>query len=203
HSFQDREMERPQWLQRVEGRSLEMRKIVANLFYALDGVVESPNLWSGFDEDMGEKINAVIQRQDDVMLGRTTYEDWAAYWPTSADEPFASFINRVRKHVVSKSGKPVEWKNSQRLEGDLAAEVGSLKAGPGRDIGTHGSIRLVQSLLQLGLVDELILYVMPAVAGRGRHLFEPGIEPGHLTLTDSRVTRTGIAILTYALSKAS
>ena len=180
-----------------------MRKVIANLFYALDGVVESPNKWSGFDEDMGEKISAVIQRQDDVMLGRTTYDDWAAYWPTSTDEPFAKFINNVRKHVVSKSRKAVEWKNSRLLEGDLATEVRSLKAGPGRDIGTHGSIRLVQSLLKLGLVDELILYVMPAVAGRGRHLFEPGIEPVHLALAESRVTRTGIAILTYTLSKAS
>jgi len=184
-------------------RSLEMRKVIANLFYSLDGVVESPDKWSGFDEDMGEKINAVIQRQDDVMLGRATHEDWAAYWPTSTDEPFASFINSVPKHVISKSRKIVEWKNSRLLKGDLDTEVRSLKAGPGRDIGTHGSIRLVQSLLQLGLVDELILYVMPAVAGRGRHLFEPGIEPGHLTLTDSHATRTGIAILTYALSKAS
>jgi dihydrofolate reductase len=70
-----------------------------------------------------------------------------------------------------------------------------------RDIGTHGSIRLVQSLIRQSLVDQLILYVMPTVAGRGRHLFEQGIDPGRLTLADSQVTRTGIAILTYAVAK--
>jgi dihydrofolate reductase len=178
-----------------------MRKVVANLFYSIDGVVESPNHWSGFDEDMGEKINSVIGRQDDVLLGRTTYEEWAGYWPTSTDEPFASFINNVRKHVVSTSLKEVEWKNARLLAADVAGEVGRLKGNSGRDIGTHGSIRLVQSLLRLGLADELILYIMPTVAGRGRHLFEQGIAPRPLALTDSRVTRTGIAILTYALAK--
>src|SRR5262245_43228762 len=177
-----------------------MRKVVANLFYSIDGVVESPDKWSGFDEDMGEKISAVIERQDDVLLGRATYEDWAAYWPTSTDEPFASFINNVRKHVASTSLKKVDWKNSRLLGGDVVAEVGTLKATSGRDIGTHGSIRLVQSLLRRGLVDELILYLMPVVAGRGRHLFEQGIDPGRLTLADSRVTRSGITILTYALA---
>jgi len=179
-----------------------MRKVVANLFYSIDGIVEAPNKWSGYDEDMGKKISAVIERQDDVLLGRATYEDWAAYWPTSSDQPFASFINSVRKHVASRSLENANWNNSRLLRGDVAGEVGSLKATSGRDIGTHGSIRLVQSLLRLGLIDELILYVMPVVAGRGRHLFEEGDEPGRLTLTDSRVTRNGIAILSYALAKA-
>src|SRR5215831_16863873 len=122
-----------------------MRKVVTNLFYSIDGVVESPNKWSGFDEDMAEKINAVIETQDDVLLGRVTYEEWAGYWPSSTDEPFASFINNVRKHVASRSPKGLEWKNSRPLGEDAASEVEALKATAGRDIGTHGSIRLVQS----------------------------------------------------------
>src|SRR4029453_10211793 len=146
-----------------------MRKVVASLFYSLDGVVESPE-WSGFDEDMGEKINAVIERQDDVLLGRITYEEWAAYWPTSTDEPFTGFINDVRKHVASTNLKKVDWKNSTLLGGDVAGAVKRLKARSGRDIGTHGSIRLVQSLMRQGVLDELILYVMPVVVGRGRAL---------------------------------
>src|SRR5215831_13757034 len=176
-----------------------MRKVVTNLFYSIDGVVESPNKWSGFDEDMAEKINAVIETQDDVLLGRVTYEEWAGYWPSSTDEPFASFINGVRKHIATTSPKKLEWKNSKALGGDGTGAVEALKAASGRDIGTHGSIRLVQSLLRQGLVDDLILYVMPAVAGRGRRLFEPGQELVRLGLTDSRVTRKGIAILTYAM----
>src|SRR5215510_4397231 len=103
-----------------------MRKVVANLFYSIDGVVESPNKWSGFDEDMGEKINAVIERQDDVLLGRTTYEEWAGYWPTSTDEPFASFINNVRKHVASTTLKKVDWTRARLLNGDVRSQVEAL-----------------------------------------------------------------------------
>ena len=178
-----------------------MRNVVTSLFYSLDGVVESPNLWSGFDEDMGGRISTVIAKQDDVLLGRITHDEWAAYWPTSTDEPFASFINTVRKHVASTSAKKSDWKNTQLLGDDVAEAVKRLKATSGNDIGTHGSVRLAQSLIREGLVDQLILYVMPAVAGRGRHLFEQGINPGRLTLRDSQVTRTGIAILTYAVAK--
>ena len=177
-----------------------MRKLVANLFYSVDGVVEAPNQWSGFDADMGEKISAVIERQDDVLLGRVTYQEWATYWPGSTDEPFASFINNVRKHVASTSLARVDWKNAQLLKGDLAGQVTRLKDTSGRDIGTHGSIRLVQSLIAENLVDEMILYVMPSIARRGRHLFEPGGTSARLRLADSRMTRTGIAILTYSFA---
>src|SRR5262245_14204510 len=98
-----------------ESEDLKLRKIIASLFSSIDGVVERPDLWSGFDEDMGAQINQVIERQDDVLLGRTTYQEWAAYWPTSTDEPFASFINGVRKHVASTRPMTVEWKNSRQL----------------------------------------------------------------------------------------
>src|SRR5438067_6259110 len=145
-----------------------MRKVIAQLFYSVDGVVERPDKWAIWpDEATGEEMNGIIGRQDDVLLGRVTYKEWAGYWPTATDEPFASFINNVRKHVASKTLKTVEWKNSQLLGVDTAAAVRKLKETSGRDIGVHGSIRLVQSLLHQGLVDELVLYVIPAVAGQG------------------------------------
>jgi dihydrofolate reductase len=179
-----------------------MRKVVPQLFYSVDGVVERPDKWAVFpDEDTGEEITAVIGRQDDVLLGRVTYEEWAGYWPNSKDEPFASFINNVRKHVASKSLKKTEWKNSQLLGADTAAAVRALKATSGGDIGVHGSIRLVQSLIKDGLVDELILYVMPRVAGQGlRRLFEPGEQKREMKLVRSRVAKNGIAILTYTFA---
>src|SRR5438105_6417558 len=179
-----------------------MRKVVSQLFYSVDGVVERPDKWAIVpDEDTGEEMNGVIGRQDDVLLGRVSYEEWAAYWPTSKDEPFASFINNVRKHVASKTLKKVEWKNSQLLGADTANAVRKLKETSGRDIGVHGSIRLNQSLIRGGLVDELVLYVMPAVAGQGlRRLFEPGEQKRDMTLVRSRVAKNGIAILSYTFA---
>jgi dihydrofolate reductase len=179
-----------------------MRKVVAQLFYAVDGVVERPDKWATFpDADTGEEMNGIIGRQDDVLLGRVSYEEWAAYWPNSKDEPFSSFINNVRKHVASRTLKTTEWKNSQLLGPDTAGAVRRLKETSGRDIGVHGSIRLVQSLIRDGLVDELVLYVMPAAGGQGlRHLFEPGEPKRPLKLIRSRVAKNGIAILTYTFA---
>lgn len=178
-----------------------MRKVVAQLFYAVDGVVERPDKgWAIFpDEDTGEEMSGIMARQEDVLLGRVTYEEWAGYWPNSKDEPFASFINNIRKHVASKTLTKTEWKNSQLLGPDVPAAVRKLKDSAGRDIGVHGSIRLVQSLLRDGLVDELVLYVMPAAGGQGlRHLFDSSAEAKPLKLLRSRVAKNGIAILTYA-----
>ena len=179
-----------------------MRKVVASLFYSVDGVVESPDKFvDAFDEVMGEEMSNTIARQKDVLLGRVTYQQWAGYWPTSTDEPFATFINNVRKHVASKTLKKVEWKNSQLLGADTAGAVRKLKETSGRDIGVHGSIRLNQSLIREGLIDELVLYVMPAVAGQGlRRLFEPGEQKRDMKLARSRVAKNGIAILTYTFA---
>lgn len=177
-----------------------MRKVVPQLFYSVDGVVERPDKWAIFpDEVTGEEMGGIIGRQDDVLLGRVTYEEWAGYWPTSKDEPFASFINNVRKHVASKTLKKTDWQNSQLLGPDTSAAVRKLKDTSGRDIGVHGSIRLVQSLLRDKLVDELVLYVMPVVAGQDlRRLFDGTGGANPLKLVRSRVAPNGIAILTYA-----
>jgi len=179
-----------------------MRKVVAQLFYSVDGVVEAPNKWAAWpDAETGEEMNAVIGGQDDVLLGRVTYQEWAGYWPTATDEPFATFINNVRKHVVSKTLRVVEWKNSRLLGPDTVAAVQKLKDSSGRDIGVHGSIRLVRSLMRDDLVDELVLLVTPTVAGSGlRRLFDGADPPRSLKLVRSRVAPNGIATLRYALA---
>ena len=153
-----------------------MRKIVSGLFIALDGVVEAPNKWQEhFDEDMGEAMMAQLNSQDAVLLGRVTYEEWAPYWPTATDEPFASFINSTPKYVFSTTLDSVEeWQNSTLIKGDLAQEIAQLKQLPGKNIGTAGSPTLVSSLLEQGLLDELILLVHPVVAGKGKRLFKDG-----------------------------
>ena len=176
-----------------------MRKVVAGLFISLDGVTESPHKWQfdHFDEDMMAIMGAHIAAEDTILLGRVTYEDWAAYWPTSTDEPYASFINNTPKYVVSTTLGKVEWKNSTLLKGNLAEELAKLKQQPGKNIGVSGSPTLVRSLLQNDLLDELTLMVHPVVVGSGKRLFKDGSDLKRLKLVDSKTTRTGVLIATY------
>ena len=181
-----------------------MRKVVAGLFISLDGVTESPDRWQfdHFDDGMMAALNAHMSGEDAVLLGRVTYQEWAGYWPTSRDEPYASHINNVAKYVVSTTLDRVEWQNSTLVTGDLAEALAGLKRQPGQNIGTAGSPTLVRSLLQRDLVDELTLMVHPVVVGRGKRLFGDGSELKRLALVDSTITSTGVAILTYQPRKA-
>jgi dihydrofolate reductase len=132
------------------------------------------------------------------LMGRVTYQEWEPYWPTSSDEPFASFINNTPKYIVSSTLDKVEWKNSMLIRGSsLAGEIARLKQLPGKNIGVTGSPSLVRSLLQNGLLDELTLMVHPVVVGRGKRLFNDGSDLKRLKLVDSQITSTGVAILTY------
>ena len=180
----------------------EMRKLVAYELLSLDGVAEDPNNFIEWDETLDGNLGRVIASQDAVLLGRRTYDEWVAFWPTSDIEPFSSFINAVQKFVVTSTPLAAEWSNVTVLEGDdLITDVKRIKEQPGGDIGVHGSIRLVQSLIKDGLVDELVLYVMPAVAGQGlRRLFEPGEGKREMKLARSRVAKNGIAILRYTFA---
>jgi dihydrofolate reductase len=181
-----------------------MRKVVAGLFITLDGVVEAPNIWQEhFDEDMEEAMMEQLSSQDAVLLGRVTYQEWAPYWPTATDEPFASFINSTPKYVFSTSLQSVEeWKNSTLMKGELAQEIATLKRLPGKNIGIAGSPTLVRSLLEQDLLDELILLVHPVVAGNGKHLFKDGSSLKRLNLLSAKPTRTGTVILTYQQRKS-
>ncbi len=176
-----------------------MRKVFAGLFISLDGVTESPDKWQfdHFDEDMQAGMAEQIAAQDAVLLGRVTYQEWAAYWPTSTDEPYASFINNTPKYVISKTLDRADWRNSTLIKGDPAQAIARLKRQPGRNIGTGGSPTLVRSLLEEDLLDELMLLVHPVVVGSGRRLFRDGGGLKRLKLVYSKPTRTGVMILTY------
>jgi dihydrofolate reductase len=176
-----------------------VRKIVSGLFISLDGVTESPDQWQfdHFDEDMGAYLQEVLDAQDAILLGRVTYQEWAGYWPSSTDEPFASYINNIPKYVVSTTLDKVEWQNSALIKGDLAQELNKLKQQPGKNIGIAGSPTLVQSLLQDGLLDELQLTIHPVVVGHGKRLFKDGAGLKRLKLVESKPTRSGVLIATY------
>jgi dihydrofolate reductase len=177
-----------------------MRKVVSGLFISLDGVTESPDKWQfdNFDAEMAASMGEFIVTVDTVLMGRVTYQEWEPYWPTSSDEPFASFINNTPKYIVSSTLDKVEWKNSMLIRGSsLAGEIARLKQLPGKNIGVTGSPSLVRSLLQNGLLDELTLMVHPVVVGRGKRLFNDGSDLKRLKLVDSQITSTGVAILTY------
>ena len=177
-----------------------MRKVIASLFSSVDGVVEAPNEWQfGFDEEMGAVLSRLFKEQDATLLGRVTYTGWAGYWPTSTDEPFAGWINGIQKYVASTTLASVdEWQNTTLIKGPLADFVRELREQPGGTIGTGGSPSVVRSLLEAGLLDELILFVHPVVAGGGRkRLFPPGAPLTKLALVDAKPTPTGVIIATY------
>jgi len=176
-----------------------MRKVVVSEYLSLDGVAEGPDefvLVTDFDDSMEADFVNTISAQDTVLLGRRTYDDWATFWPSSDIEPFASFINPVKKFVATSTPLTQTWSNSTVIDGDLVEFVTKLKHGPGNDIGVAGSISLVQSLLEAGLVDQLKLVVAPTIQVRGRRLFERGL-PTRLTLTREVTSAAGYLLLDY------
>ncbi len=178
-----------------------MRKLVSGLFVALDGVVEAPNRWQfEFDPEMEASMGEQIARGDTVLLGRVTYQEWADYWPTSTNEPFAHFINTTPKYVVSTTLDKVSWgayDNVHLVKVNVVEEIKRLKQQAGKDILVAGSPTLVESLLQADLLDELILLVHPLLAGEGKRLFKEGRALKRLKLSDSKATSSGAVILTY------
>jgi dihydrofolate reductase len=177
-----------------------MRKVVASLFSTLDGVVEAPNEWQFvFDDEMGAAMSRMLDEMDTVLLGRVTYTEWAGYWPTSTDEPFASWINRTPKYVASRTLESVhEWPNSTLINGSVGDFVAQLRQQPGGTIGTAGSPSLVRSMFDQGLLDELTVLIHPVVAGGGRkRLFTEDAALTKLELVESQPTSSGVLIATY------
>jgi dihydrofolate reductase len=174
-----------------------MRKIVAGLFIALDGIVEAPNEWQFpyFNEEMGNAVQSLMNSSDAMLLGRRTYEEFAAYWPTSTDD-FADHMNGTPKYVVSNTLTAAEWQNSTLISGDVIKELTRIKEQPGGDLGITGSGTLVRSLLREGLLDELHLLMHPIVVGSGKRLFDDGPQVP-LRLADSQTFSTGVLHLTY------
>ncbi|GAA2470706.1 dihydrofolate reductase family protein [Terrabacter carboxydivorans] len=186
-----------------------MRKIVVYTITSLDGSVDDPTRCfppdvdperphpPTFDDGLIEREAALIEQQDAVLLGRHMYDEWSRYWPTSDEQPFADFINGVKKYVVTSSPLTTEWGDAEAVTGSLADIVRDLKALPGNDIGVHGSIELAQSLLAEGLVDELHLAVAPVVDPEGRRLFERATGLQRLNLVSATPTPTGALWLVY------
>ena len=183
-----------------------MRKVSAWLFISLDGVVEAPHLWQEglMDDDMLGDIISQINAEDAILMGRVTYQDFAPFWPTSTDEPFASHINNTPKYVVSTTLDEVEWGQWDKpklIKRNVAKEINKLKQQPGKNIGVSGSPTLVRSLLQENLLDELKLMIHPVVVGPGKRLFKEDGALKKLQLVDSKMTSKGVVILTYQPDK--
>ena len=177
-----------------------MRKVSAGLFSTIDGVVEAPDQWQpAFDDEMGAVLSRMLEDQDTVLLGRVTFEEWAGYWPTSDDEPFASWINATPKYVASTTLQSADqWANSTLITGSVTDFVADLKHQDGGTIGTAGSPTLVRSLIEDGLVDELTLMISPVVAGGGRaRLFDADGSLKNFELVEAQPTSSGALIATY------
>jgi dihydrofolate reductase len=173
-----------------------MRKLISFLFISVDGVVEAPDRFVRDDaySDLTPLIEEGIADQDSVLLGRSTYEKWSQFWPDAKIEPFATFINNTPKFVVSKTLKALSWHQSTLLSGRLEDDIADLKNRPGKAIGVHGRIGLVQSLLTANLLDEMRVALCPAVAGQGRHLLSRDGDPIQLHLQSARTYAGRISV---------
>ncbi|HEX3873564.1 MAG TPA: dihydrofolate reductase family protein [Solirubrobacteraceae bacterium] len=191
-----------------------MRKVVISEFVSLDGVMEDPGGAEGYvhggwtfrypdDEGMKFKLDEVFAA-DAMLLGRVTYEGFAAAWPTMTDEVgFADKMNGMPKYVVSTTLETAGWNNSSVISGNVGDEVRALKDQPGQDILVAGSRTLAQTLLEEGLVDEYRLMVFPVVLGTGKRLFGETSQPSAFTLVESKPLASGTVILTYQLAAAA
>lgn len=181
-----------------------MRKIKSYFFISLDGVVESPDKWHFryFDDEMGAAVGAGFATTGALLMGRVLYDEWAAYWPEHADEPFGDVMNSIKKYVVSDSLQAAEWQNSEIISGDVARQLTAIKAQDGGDITMSGSPTTVRWLLREGLLDELHLLVHPIVVGDGlARLFPPDEPSTPLELLTAQTFKTGVLNLSYAPAK--
>jgi class 3 adenylate cyclase/dihydrofolate reductase len=186
-----------------------MSRLVVAEFLTLDGVIEAP----GFEEhrdgkngwalrlqtpEMQDFFRDQLSRLGAFLLGRTTYQIWAAFWPTAGGDPeVARLMNEATKYVVSKTLKKADWNNTTIISGNVAGQVAELKRKPGGDILVEGSADLVATLLEHDLVDEYQLLVFPVILGSGKHLFRDGIDLRPLRLVNTRVFPSGVVLLVY------
>lgn len=188
-----------------------MRKLVAAAFVSLDGVMQAPggptedptggfdlggwtvNYW---DESMGQFMEETLSAPFDLLLGRKTYEIFAAHWPfvEGEDKPMGELFNGVTKYVATSSRQPLTWQNSVNLGPDVPGEIARLKQGDGPTLLTQGSSVLLQTLLEHDLIDEIRLLTFPLLLGPGKRLFGPGTRPGALKLTASKQSSTGVVM---------
>jgi len=188
-----------------------MRKIVGAAFVSLDGVMQAPGGpdedptggfafggWTSpyWDEKLGAAMETLFAAPFDLLLGRKTYEIFAAHWPHYAENPIGETFNRVAKHVVTSSTAPLSWANSHAINDGIEG-VARLKASNGPDLLIQGSSALYPALLEKSLIDRVLLMTFPVVLGTGKRLFAQGVRPGALKLIDSKVSTTGVLIASY------
>jgi len=189
-----------------------MRKLIVSTFVTLDGVMQAPggpeedgeggfayggwsvNYW---DDQMGEVMGEAMSKPFDLLLGRKTYDIFAAFWPNASDDAGGKPLNDATKYVASRSQPTLAWGPSVLIEGDAAEGVAALKNGNGPALQVHGSGNLIQTLLRHNLVDEFRLWVFPVVIGSGKRLFADGTVPAGLKRIDSKISTTGVVIGTY------
>lgn len=179
----------------------------------LDGVMQAPGgpeedksngfayggwQYSYFDQVQGDFINGLMQQPFELLLGRKTYDIFAAYWPTAkTDNEVAVPFNKTKKYVVSHTHKDLSWHNSFLITGDVVSELKKLKALDAPDLHVWGSGNLIQTLLKNDVIDRMHILTYPLVIGSGKRLFEPGVKPQGFKLVDSKVSTTGTVIATY------
>lgn len=189
-----------------------MRKIIVSAFLTLDGVMQAPggpgeddadgfphggwsvNYW---DDRMGEIMTAFMGEPFDLLLGRKTYEIFAAHWPHAGDEEGAAPLNNATKYVVSTTLASADWSPSVLIGKDVVEQITRLKQEDGPDLQVHGSSQLIQTLLAHDLVDEFRLLIFPLLLGRGKRLFGDGVIPAGLRLVDTKTSTTGVIVATY------
>jgi dihydrofolate reductase len=191
-----------------------MRRIVVSTFTSLDGVMQAPGGpqedpvggfalggWTAphFDAALGASMGEIFGRPFDLLLGRKTYDIFAAHWPYVSDpnDPIAAVFNRVTKYVASRSNRKLSWQNSQLLGEDIVASLNKLKGEHGPDLLVQGSSELVQTLWKHGLVDEFSVLIFPLVLGNGKRLFGDGAIPTALKLVKSQSYPTGVIVANY------
>jgi dihydrofolate reductase len=189
-----------------------MRRLIVSTFLTLDGVMQAPGGpgedddggfahggWSVtfWDDRMAQVMGETMSVPFDLVLGRRTYDIFAAYWPKAAEEAGGKPLNDATKYVASRGRPTLGWGPSALLEGDVAEAVARLKREDGPELQVHGSGNLLQTLIANGLVDEYRLWTFPVVLGSGKRLFGDGTIPGALRLVDSTVSTTGVIIGTY------
>ncbi|PSH68219.1 dihydrofolate reductase [Phyllobacterium brassicacearum] len=191
-----------------------MRKVIVGAFVSLDGIMQAPGgphedpvggfkyggwLVPYFDETLGEAVGEMFEKPFDLLLGRKTYDIFAAHWPyAGADDPIGFTFNRIAKYVATRNpGLKLGWQNSQPLGPDAAGAVNNLKNEEGPDLLTQGSTDFLQTLFSNELVDELNVFIFPVVLGSGKKLFGEGTNPTALKLVSSKVSGTGVTINKY------
>lgn len=189
-----------------------MRRLIVTTFLTLDGVMQAPggpgeddeggfafggwavNYW---DDVMSEVMDEWMGTPFDLLLGRKTYDIFAAYWPTAPEEDGSKPLNDATKYVASRGRPTLDWDKSVLIEGDVAEGVAALRRGDGPELQVHGSGNLIQTLMRHNLVDEYHLWLFPLVLGAGKRLFAEGTVPSGLKLVGSTVSTTGVMIGTY------